>query len=121
MIAGFSLGANNNSTNVAIRGREPSLSGSGLSTVLADPTLELHNSSGTTLVSNDDWLDDPVSTAKLTANGPGLSDTKESGIFTSLAPGQFAAILAGKNGGTGIGIVEIYHVKYSSSVPAYRI
>jgi hypothetical protein len=111
MIAGFSLGVNNNSTNVAVRGRGPSLSSSGLSNVLADPILELHNSNGTTLVSNDDWLDDPISAAKLTANGLGLSDSKESGIFTSLGPGQFTAILAGKNAGTGIGIVEIYNVK----------
>ena len=111
MIAGFSLGGNNNATNVAVRGRGPSLSSSGLSNILADPTLELHNSNGTTLVSNDDWMDDPVSAAKLTANGLALSDPKESGIFTSLGPGQFTAILAGKNAGTGIGIVEIYNLR----------
>jgi hypothetical protein len=28
----------------------------------------------------------------------------------SLPPGAFTAILAGKNGGTGIGLVEIYNV-----------
>jgi hypothetical protein len=111
MIAGFILGANTNSGNFAIRGRGPSLSNSGLNNVLADPTLELHNSNGTTLISNDDWLDDPVSAARLTANGLTLPDPKESGIFTSLAPGQFTAILAGKDGGTGIGIIEIYNVK----------
>ena len=32
------------------------------------------------------------------------------GIFTSLPPGQFTAILAGKNGGIGIGLVEIYKI-----------
>jgi hypothetical protein len=112
MIAGFSLGANNNSTRIAIRGRGPSLSSLGLNNVLADPTLELHNSNGTTLISNDNWEDDPVSAAMLIANGFALTDPKESGIFTSLtAPGQFTAILAGKDGGTGIGIVEIYNLK----------
>jgi hypothetical protein len=39
------------------------------------------------------------------------SQTSESGIFTTLPPGPFAAILAGKNGGTGIGLVEIYNLK----------
>jgi hypothetical protein len=38
------------------------------------------------------------------------SDPKESGIFRSLPPGAFTAILAGANGGTGIGLVEIYNV-----------
>jgi hypothetical protein len=53
-------------------------------------------------------MSDPVSAGKLTAKGLGLSDPKESGIYTTLPPGQFTAILAGKNGGVGIGLVEIY-------------
>jgi hypothetical protein len=39
------------------------------------------------------------------------TDPKESGIFLSLPPGQFTAILAGKNNGVGIGMVEIYNLK----------
>lgn len=33
-----------------------------------------------------------------------------SAIQVSLLPGAFTAILAGKNGGTGIGLVEMYNV-----------
>jgi hypothetical protein len=88
------------------------LTSSGLSNVLADPTLELHNADGTIMVSNDDWQSDPAVAANLTANGLALSDPKESGIFTSLAPpGQFTAIVAGKNGGIGIALVEIYNLR----------
>ena len=50
---------------MAIRGIGPSLTQSGLSNVLADPTLELHDSNGTTLVSNDNWQDDPASASQL--------------------------------------------------------
>lgn len=110
MIGGFILGGTSNNTHVALRGIGPSLEQFGLSPVLADPVLELHDSNGTTLVTNDDWLDNPVSAAQLSAAGFPLSDPKESGIFTSLPPGQFTAILAGKNGGIGIGLVEIYNV-----------
>ena len=39
-----------------------------------------------------------------------LPKTLRVGIFASLPPGAFTAILAGKNGGTGIGLVEIYNV-----------
>jgi hypothetical protein len=110
MIGGFILGGNQNNTQVALRGIGPSLGQFGLSPVLADPVLELHDSNGTTLVTNDNWQDDPFSAAQLSAAGFALSDSKESGIFTSLPAGQFTAILAGKDGGIGIGLVEIYNV-----------
>jgi hypothetical protein len=112
MIGGFTLGGNSNPTRIAVRALGPSLSQFGISNVLADPTLELHNANGTIMVSNDDWQSDPTSAAQLTANGLALPNPKESGIFTSLAPpGQFTAIVAGKNGGIGIALVEIYNVK----------
>jgi hypothetical protein len=111
MIGGFILGGNNNPTRVAVRALGPSLSAFGLANVLADPTLELHNANGTTLISNDDWQSDSTSAGQLSANGLGLPDPKESGIFTSLAPGQFTAIVAGKNGSIGIALVEIYNLK----------
>jgi hypothetical protein len=112
MIAGFILGGNNVPTDIAIRGLGPSLSSFGLSNVLPDPTLELHNGNGTIVVSNDNWQDDPASAALLTANGLALPNAKESGIFATLAsPGMFTAILADKNGNIGIGTVEVYNVK----------
>jgi hypothetical protein len=111
MIGGFILGGDTGNTRVAIRGIGPSLTQSGLSGVLADPTLELHNSNGTTLISNDNWQDDPTSAAALSANGLALQDSLESGIFTTLSPAAYTAILAGKNGGTGVGLVEVYNIQ----------
>jgi hypothetical protein len=111
MIGGFILGGHTGSTRVAIRGIGPSLSQSGLSNVLANPTLELHDSNGTTLVSNDNWGDDAASAAALSANGLALQNSLESGIFTNLVPGAYTAILAGKNGGTGIGLIEVYNLQ----------
>jgi hypothetical protein len=110
LIGGFALGADNNSARIAIRGLGPSLAQYGLSDVLADPVLELHDSNGA-LVSNDNWTDDPVSAAELVANGIAPQDEHESGIFTALLPGQYTVILAGKDGGVGIGLVEIYNLK----------
>jgi hypothetical protein len=110
LIGGFILGSGANNTRVAVRGIGPSLSQLGLSPVLADPTLELHDSNGATLVSNDNWQDDSVTAAQLTALGLAPSNPAESGIIQSLPPGAFTAILAGKNGGTGIGLVEIYNM-----------
>jgi len=111
MIGGFTLGGNPNNTRIAVRGIGPSLASSGLGNLLADPTLQLRNANGTIMISNDDWTDDPASAALLSANGLALQNPKESGIFTTLPPGTFTAILAGKNGGVGIGLIEIYNVK----------
>jgi hypothetical protein len=112
MIAGFSLGGSGTPTLIAARALGPSLTNAGLNNVLADPTLELHNANGTTLVSNDDWQDDPGSAAILTAYNLALPDPKESGLTIVLpSPAQFTAVLAGKNGGIGIGLVEVYNLK----------
>jgi hypothetical protein len=108
MIAGFILGNSSTPTNLAIRARGPSLSNF-FGNVLADPTLELRDGNGALITANDNWQDDAVSSALLTSKGLALSDPKESGIYASLlAPGQYTAVVAGKNGGTGIGLVEVY-------------
>lgn len=109
MIGGFILGGSS-SAQVAIRGIGPSLSQLSLSPVLSDPTLELHDSNGALLVSNDNWQDDPISAFQLFSRGLALQNPNEAGIYASLPPGAFTAILAGKNGGTGIGLVEIYNL-----------
>jgi hypothetical protein len=71
----------------------------------------LHDANGATLIANDNWIDDPASATLLSANGLAPANPNESAIFTSLAPGQFTAILAGKNNGTGLGIIEVYNLR----------
>lgn len=111
IIAGFTLGNNANSSRIALRGLGASLANFGVTNVLADPTLQLYNSNGTLLVSNDNWIDDPLSAAQLFANGLAPQNALESGIFTTLGAGQYTAILAGKNGGVGIGLIEVYNLR----------
>jgi hypothetical protein len=110
MIAGFILGGSNETLNVVVRGLGPGLVQWGLTNLLADPTLELRDRNGALLAANDNWQDDPVSAAELTARGMVPPRPEESGIFASLPPGAFTAILAGKNGGIGLGLVEVYNV-----------
>ena len=111
MIGGFSLGGGTGATDMAIRALGPSLGSFGLANVMADPTLEVHNANGTIMVSNDDWLDDGVSAAKLATKGLALPNNKESGIYmSSVPPNQFTAVVVGKNGGIGIALVEVYRI-----------
>jgi hypothetical protein len=108
MIGGFILGGSNG-TAVAVRGIGPSLSQAGVSDFLADPVLELRDSHGTLLTTNDNWQDDQAHAA-LSARGLAPANSLESGVFAPLPPGAYTAILAGKNGGIGVGLLEIYNV-----------
>ena len=92
-----------------IRALGPSLSGSGVTSPLQDPTLELHNGQGTTLASNDNWK----SNQQLQIQATGLAPTfdAESAILsTGLVPGGYTAIVAGAGGTSGVALVEIYHL-----------
>jgi hypothetical protein len=110
VIGGFILGAGTVNADIAVRGLGPTLAAAGAQDVLADPTLELRDSNGVLLVSNDNWIDDPISGAKLYSHNLAPPNAHESGIFTSLPPGHYTAILAGKNGTTGLALVEIYNL-----------
>jgi hypothetical protein len=108
VIAGVLLSDENGDDRIIVRGLGPSLSDSGLSPVLANPTLELRNSDGALLVSNNDWQDNAEQAAELTAAGLAPGNQLESGIAATLSPGLYTALLAGLNEGTGIGLVEVY-------------
>jgi len=108
MIAGFIVGGNTGDDRMILRGIGPSLSDFGVPNALADPTLELRDDNGALLRANDNWMDDPEQAAIITAAGLALSNNLESGIAATLPPGQYTALLAGLNGGTGNGLVEAY-------------
>jgi glucose/arabinose dehydrogenase len=108
MIGGFIIGNNIGATKVIIRAIGPSLSQHGLSSVLADPTLELHDANGALLESNDNWRDDRDQAARIRAANLAPSNPLESAIWASLAPGNYTVIVRGKNNGVGIGLAEIY-------------
>ncbi|MEO8440219.1 MAG: kelch repeat-containing protein, partial [Spartobacteria bacterium] len=108
VIAGFILGVHETNAVVVIRGLGPSLAQFGLSNVLADPTLELHDGDGALIQSDDNWQDDAAQAALLSASGLAPENELEAAMEVSLPPGAYTAILAG-NGGSGVGIVEIYN------------
>jgi uncharacterized repeat protein (TIGR03803 family) len=107
LIAGFIV-TGNNPKKVMVRGIGPSLP---LSGALADPTLELHQGD-TTVATNGDWkINDQThqsQEAEIRATTIPPTNDLESAIVATLNPGNYTAILAGKNGNTGIGVVEAY-------------
>lgn len=110
MIGGFILGPNGNSSSaVAVRGIGPSLAGSGVPNALQDPILELHGSNGELISSNDNWMDNPNKQTFID-NGLAPTNDNESAILAIPGPGSYTAILEGANNGTGVGLVEVYHL-----------
>ncbi|HEY3662412.1 MAG TPA: hypothetical protein VGL24_04600 [Chthoniobacterales bacterium] len=100
--------------NVVVRAIGPSLGAFGINGVLADPTLELHDQTGATIATNDNWKD--AQEAEITAAGFAPGDTKEAAIIRRLTPGAYTAIVSGRNGDTGIGLVEAYGLDGTAQV-----
>lgn len=96
---------------VLVRAIGPSL---GLASQLANPTLELRNSSGGLIQLNDDWVNSPNRQA-IQDSGLAPTNDLESAIIATLpANGQtYTAVVRGANDGTGIGVVEIYDLDRS--------
>lgn len=109
LIAGLVVGGNALANNaVVLRAIGPSLSAYGITNALPDPTLELHNSSGAIIASNDNWQD----TQKMQIMASGLAPTNahESAIYATLPAGPYTAVVRGVNGATGTAVVEVYNL-----------
>lgn len=89
---------------VLLRGIGPS---TGIGGALADPTLELY-SGNTLLAENDNWRDTQENMIISTGLAP--TNNLESAMVRVLAPGAYTAIVRGKGGTTGIGLVEAYDI-----------
>ena len=106
LIGGFIVSGTDPKT-VVLRALGPSLSGFGLSGVLADPVLSVYNSSDTLIATNDNWQSDPHHFI-VESNGLAPSNPLESAAARSLAPGAYTVIVSGKDATPGIGLVEVY-------------
>ena len=106
LIGGFIV-SGTDPKNMVLRALGPSLSGFGLSDVLANPVLSVYDHSGTLVAINDDWQSDPQHFV-VEANGLAPANPLESAVARSLAPGAYTVIVRGKDPTPGIGLVELY-------------
>ncbi len=109
MIGGFIVGGGGGgASTIVARAIGPSLGPLGVANPLQDPTLELHDSSGTVIAFDDNWKDSQE--AEIEAAHLAPTDDRESAIEATLAPGAYTAIVRGVNGTTGVGLVEAYNI-----------
>ncbi len=100
---------------VIVRAIGPSLTQYGVPDVLADPNLELHNGTGALIASNDNWVTTIIGgiitsdqVAAIRAGGYAPGDSRESAMIVNLPPGNYTAIVRGKNIIIGVALVEVY-------------
>ena len=110
LIGGFIVGNNIGAGKIVARGIGPSLVSSGLTNPLLDPTLELRDNNGALVIGDDNWQDDANQAAQISAAGLAPANPLEAAVATSLLPGTYTAIVAGKSGGAGVGVVEVYNL-----------
>lgn len=106
LIGGFIVTGNEDKT-IALRVLGPSLSDSGIAAPLADPVLTVYDSSGAVIATNDDWASD-ANSSQITAAGLAPTNSAEAALVTTLPPATYTVIAAGKNGSSGIALVEAY-------------
>jgi len=82
--------------------------------VLANPLLQVFNSNGDSIATNDNWPD--------AANAQEISDSTiapsnglEAAFLSSLNPGGYTAVVSGVGGTTGVGLVEVYDLNLNAN------
>src|ERR1051325_1164453 len=100
---------------VIIRAIGPELTQYGVPNVLANPTLELHDGTGSLIASNNNWATTIIGgiitatqVRDIMNSGHAPTDGLESAIIADLPPGNYTAIVRGVNRTMGVALVEVY-------------
>jgi hypothetical protein len=103
---------------VIIRAIGPELTQHGVADAMSNPTLELHDTTGALIASNDNWQTTIIGgiitsdqRADIRASGQAPEDGRESAIIADLPPGNYTAIVRGVDNMTGVALVEVYDLR----------
>lgn len=116
-IGGF-IKRTGNPKRVLVRGIGPSIQvgGAALAGTLQDPVLEIRDNTGAVVASNDNWRS--TQQAEISATGIAPIDDREAAVILNLTGGEdtnnYTAVLSGKDGGEGVGLIEVYDLEAES-------
>ena len=91
-----------------VRAIGPSLSRFGIAAPLQDPVLDLYNSRGTHIATDNDWKESQEVAIEASGFSPG--DSHEAAIMSVLAPGAYTAIVRSHDNTSGVAFVEVYNL-----------
>jgi hypothetical protein len=114
MIGGLIIGGGEGtdgagSARVVLRGIGPSLAQQGVTGALQDPELLLFDGNGTVIQANDNWRQTQQNEIQALNLAP--TDDREAALVASLPRGNYTAIARGRDGTTGVALVEAYNVQ----------
>jgi hypothetical protein len=116
MIGGFII-QGTGPKRVIVRAIGPELIPYGVPDALPDPTLELHDATGALIASNADWQHTIIGgiitadqVVEIQNSGHAPTVATESAIIGNLPPGNYTAIVRGKNITVGVALVEVYDI-----------
>lgn len=104
MIGGFIT--DNGIRKLIIRALGPTLAQFGVTNVLQNPMVSVHDANGTEIASNDDWQSSQQ--AEIQASGFAPPNPKESAVVITRPTGNTTAIVSGVGNTTGNALVEVY-------------
>ncbi len=120
MIGGFTV-QGTALKRVIVRALGPELTQYGVPDALANPTLELHDSTGALIASNNNWVSTIIGgiittnqVHEIQASGYAPTNVLESAIIADLPAGSYTAIVKGVNNLTGVALVEVYDLSPES-------
>ncbi|MFM7751070.1 MAG: hypothetical protein ACKPB0_11735, partial [Opitutaceae bacterium] len=110
LIAGFNISGTGGPKPLLIRAVGPGLAALGVTGTLADPKLEIFDSSTAKVAENDSWNASlaPVFTSVGAFGLP--NGSRDAALVVSLAPGSYTAQVSGVGGLTGDAIIEVYEL-----------
>ena len=122
LIEGFIVqGPAGSTKKIMVRAIGPSLAAFGITDALANPTLEIHDSSSAIVATNNDWRNTQQGglitgdqSTEINSSGLAPSDDLESAMIVSLAPGSYTAVVRGVGKTTGTGVVDAYDLSAAS-------
>ena len=109
VLIGGVLARGNTKNQIVFRALGPSLQDKGVANALEDTTLEVVDSNGVTVATNDDWRGGP-NVLDLEEADLQPTDDREAAMVLNLVTGDYTAILRGKGGTTGVGLLEVFQL-----------
>ena len=107
---GFVIGGNE-TQSVLIRAMGPSLGDLGVAGVLADPVINVFEAGATeSFFTQDDFTTQATTISAEVGAFAAAADSADSGVVLTLAPGGYTVVVSGKDGATGIVLIEVYEV-----------
>jgi hypothetical protein len=112
LIAGFVI-TGESARRVLIRAAGPGLAALGVPDVLKDPELTLFTARGNVIRTAAAWSDEPDvgeirDAARQTGAFPFAEGSRDSAFVITLPPAVYTVHVTGKNGATGVALVEVY-------------